>query len=278
VGGVEIAFPNGALVTAIPGFWRTQGKWYLDVIISGADAYEGIMGALARQSGLPALRDGSSLGLERPSASARYPDLTQRLAESWRVTSSSSLFDYPHGNAANDLINQNWPKESGACDFSAHVLNAVTVQNGCKGILDPDRRNNCLFDVAATGEPEFANTYLLAQRLEMWRTATTMVDQEGALADGRIVLAAKVVPQWRGAMDTPTGAIQFYVDGNKMGSPVELPHLDGLAMISVPCPLKSFNVYASFVPSNGTSFLPSRSAVYVVNDRGRLVLPSLGLD
>src|SRR5262249_21387300 len=154
------------------------GKWYLNVMITGADAFEGIMGAAARKSWLPSLPDASSLGPAPASPSGRYSDLNQRFADAWRVTTSSSLFDYPPGKSTHDFTRRNWPRASPPGDVPgrnpATPLDLAEAQKACKGLFDPNRHENCVFDVAVTGEPEFARTYRLTERLQRWATATTL--------------------------------------------------------------------------------------------------------
>ena len=68
-GGIEVDFPDETVLIVTPGWWPTESKWYLNVNVFHTPALEGIMGALARGSWLPALPDGSSMGpMPRPIA------------------------------------------------------------------------------------------------------------------------------------------------------------------------------------------------------------------
>jgi hypothetical protein len=96
--GIEIDFPDGTSLTATPNFWGPpHNKWYLSVSVFRTPASEGIMGSLASGSWLPALPDGTSLGPMPATLPQRYSDLYGKFADAWRVTNTTSLFDYAPG-------------------------------------------------------------------------------------------------------------------------------------------------------------------------------------
>ena len=178
VGGVEVEFPNGALLTATPGFWGLLGKWYLNLNITEADAYEGIMGALPAGTWLPTLPDGSSLSAMPAAAAERYEVLYHQFAKAWRVGEPDSLFDHDPTQPMPVSAGAAWPKHSAPCNLPDQVSATPTQESiakqACSGLADDARRENCVFDVAVTGETGFADTYLRTERLQHWGTTTIL--------------------------------------------------------------------------------------------------------
>ena len=97
--GIEIDYTNGATLIVTPGYWPDQKKWYLNIDVYGTKATEGTFGKLAKDSWLPALPDGTSLGPKPASSHERYIGLYEKFADAWRVTDATSLFDYAPGTA-----------------------------------------------------------------------------------------------------------------------------------------------------------------------------------
>ena len=81
---------------------------YLNVDVVSTPAREGLMGAVLPGEWLPLLSDGSALGPRPAPLHQRYVQLNKTLADSWRVTNASSLFDYAPGasTAAPDGTNR----------------------------------------------------------------------------------------------------------------------------------------------------------------------------
>jgi hypothetical protein len=178
-GGIEIDFPDGSVLNVTPGWWTSQKKWYLTLSVFHTPATEGIMGAIAPGSWLPALSDGTSLGAMPASLHQRYLDLNQTFADAWRVTDKTSLFDYAPGTSTATFTLSSWPKENPPCVLPenppAKPLDPRTAKNLCRQIVDRNMYANCVFDVTVTGEPGFAKTYLLTQRIRAASTRTTPV-------------------------------------------------------------------------------------------------------
>lgn len=174
--GVEIDFPDKTHLTAIPNFWAApHNVWYLDVEISNTPGRDGIMGAIPIGSWLPALADGSMFGSRPASLSQRYVDFNRRFADSWRVPSTDSLFDYVPGTSTDDFTLRDWPPEKPPCIVPnskippAEPMNPDKAKSVCGRIRDKDLRAQCLMDVTATGDAVFAMTYLTSQALKKLR-------------------------------------------------------------------------------------------------------------
>jgi hypothetical protein len=169
-GGIRIEFPNGSTLIATPGWWASQSKWYLNVNVYRTLATEGVMGALPPGSWLPALPDGTPLGPRPAALHDRYVALNETFADAWRVTDATSLFDYAPGTSTAAFTVDSWPQESPPCvlprERPAEPVAVEVAERACRRITDPNRQANCVFDVTVTGEPGFAEAYLLTQQVE----------------------------------------------------------------------------------------------------------------
>ena len=177
-GGIEIAFPDKYTLSVTPGWWSSQSKWYLNVGVARRPATGGISGAspsagslvtgglggaIVPRSWLPALPDGSSMGPMPAALHDRYVALYQKFGEAWRVTKSTSLFDYAPGSSTETFTLKSWPLEKPPCLLPnatpVRPASRTIAQLACREIRDKKTRANCEFDVRVTGEPGFAKTY-----------------------------------------------------------------------------------------------------------------------
>jgi hypothetical protein len=275
VGGLEIAFPNGALLTATPAFWSSQGKWYLNVNVIEAEAYEGIMGAISPGGWLPALPDGTSTGSKPASLSQRYDVLNRKFADAWRVTKATSLFDYAPGTSTADFTLAGWPKVSPPCDLPqqnpAEPASRPVAEEACRNLVDDNRRQNCVFDVEVTGETGFARTYLLTERLERWGTTTILSVRIPPGQDSRpLGFVATVAPRWPDTKNALAGAVHFYLHGSPVGEPVRLDETGRAVWEPQMFDWQNYRVSARYVPASQSSFLTSTSADVAYPDRGNV--------
>ncbi|MDX8499659.1 hypothetical protein RFM99_14655 [Mesorhizobium sp. VK4C] len=262
VGGMEVEFPNGGLLTATPGFWPSQGKWYLNLNLSETDAYEGIMGALPANSWLPTLPDGSSLSARPASLSQRYDVLYREFAQAWRVSEANSLFD--RGQPSPEFASATWPKASPPCDVpdqkSGGPAHESISRDVCRGLADDERRQNCIFDVGVTGETGFAETYLRTERLERWGTTTILAAESKPEQSGGTIqrfFVAAPMPRWLPSKETPTGTVQFYVRGEPAGEPVALDDTGRATWVPKDFDWQNYEVSARYIPAKESAFLTS---------------------
>lgn len=177
--GIEIHYPGGTSVVITPDWWAGHQIWFMNINVYQARAVSGIMGVIAPGSWLPALSDGSWLGPQPPSLAQRHQDLYETFADSWRVDAASSLFDYEPGLSPQSFVVEDWPvaqpqgclappQPGGpvAAPPAAPPVAQAEAERLCNAITDPDRRENCVTDVVATGEPRFAGAYLATDKLE----------------------------------------------------------------------------------------------------------------
>lgn len=166
-GGLRIDFPDGSSLFITPGWWADQGKWYLNLNIAPAsDGGLGIAGAIGKDTWLPALPDGSSMGPMPRDPHDQYVDLNQKFADAWRVTDENSLFDYASGTSTGTFTNKSWPSEQAPCSVPGTTPAAPIAENLakalCQGVWGAEYEN-CVYDVMTTGNPGFAATYALSQ-------------------------------------------------------------------------------------------------------------------
>jgi hypothetical protein len=157
--GFEIDFPDGtALWTLSVGFYGINA-----IIEPSADLAAhgvGLLGTLVPGGmGVPALPDGSQLPAAT-SAAQRNSILYGSYADAWRVTDTSSLFDYDQGKSTATYTNRAFPplnKVITYADLTPDQLAAGT--SACGAVSDLGLQEDCVFDVAVTGDAGFAATY-----------------------------------------------------------------------------------------------------------------------
>ena len=245
--GLRVYYDDGTVFTATPAFWSSYKTWYINVDVSHTQADEGIMGLIPKDSWLPRLRDGTSVGLIPASLNDRYITLYKIFADSWRVTDQTSLFVYESGTSTKTFTDLDWPAEKPPCKLKpefqipgTQILPPIPIEEAemtCRAVTMKDLHNNCIFDVATTGDKTFAKGYLLAQELRLYGTTVEIAGHEapsrpdrsldeltyehGNSSDQSLVVTALVSPL---NLDrpTPTGSVTFFVDGVPMKRPITL--------------------------------------------------------
>jgi len=169
-GGIEIGFPDKTVLFVTPGWWDSQSAWYLNYDVVPSREGGGLAGAIGAQSWLPALPDGTTVGTMPRDPHDRYVALYQTFAEAWRITPTTSLFDYAPGTSTDTFTMRNWPPEHPPCTLPGKVpvnpASELVAIEACKGVLGESARNDCVYDVIVTGDPGFAATYTRSQSLQ----------------------------------------------------------------------------------------------------------------
>jgi hypothetical protein len=268
---LQVDFPDDSTLLVTPGWWPAHSVWYLNVDVFHTPALEGIMGAKARASWLPALYDGTPLGAKPTDAHQRYLQVYEKFANSWRVNEKDSLFDYAPGTKpATYRFPTDWPRENPeTCDVPkqpppVRPLPIETAQRLCAGITDKFRRADCIADVHITAEAGFAKTYLASQRIVIGSTTTRVSgDPDRTRADQPVVFTAVVsrnlMPRGRevGRKGAPTGQVQFTVDGEKAEGVFPLDRSGTARWKTASLRLGKHQITATFVPSKGSPYLSS---------------------
>lgn len=244
--GLRVDFEDETVLTVTPLFWAAHNIWYMNIRISNTSADEGIMGFIPQDSWLPRMRNGVSVGPMPTTPHERYSILYKKFADSWRLSEGTSLFVYAPGTSTKTFTDRDWPDENPPCKSKQDLqvpgvpifkgMPTVDAQFVCNKVIERDLRENCIFDVATTGDIVFAEGYLLTQELGLHGTRIQLianvsetpqgavrVNPEGDQASGEptLTLIAKVLPL-TSRRPTPTGSVLFYVDGVPMKRPVEL--------------------------------------------------------
>ena len=157
--GFQIDFPDGTQLWTL-----SRGQWgiFAQVKPSAAIATtgQGLLGEVIPGGlGVPSLPDGTRL----PAASdkhQRFLTVYGQFADAWRVTDSTTLFDYDPGKSTATYTIKPFPIESKAVtitDLSAGQQTAGGT--ACAAITDPGLHDNCVFDVGVTGQAGFADGY-----------------------------------------------------------------------------------------------------------------------
>jgi hypothetical protein len=245
--GIRVDFDDGTVVLITPVHWNANNVWYLDVSVSNTSADEGVMGFIPKGSWLPRLRNGVDVGPIPASLHDRYVTLYKTFANSWRVTDQTSLFVYAPGTSTKTFTDPDWPAEKLPCTLKPEFqIPGVKVHQGmpvdraeaiCRVVTDKALYQNCVFDVATTGDETFAKGYVFAQEIRLYSTSVKIACHQaptrqpyrpGIKADvptqsgvQSVIVTATVLPLTVGR-PTPTGTVTVFVDGVAMNRPTQL--------------------------------------------------------
>jgi subtilisin family serine protease len=261
-GGLEIDFPDETALFVTPGWWPAVSKWYLNVDVSHTPALAGILGAIPGDSWLPKFPDGKSMGPMPGPLHDRYLDLYQKFAKAWRVTDKTSLFDYAAGTSTATFTMSNWPLEQPPCVIPGQKpvqpVSRLVAERACLQVTADSLHKNCVFDVMVTGNVGFAKTYLGTQQIQIGPTTTTSVyDHKDPTEVEEPVTFTATVEAGNGV---PTGTIQFSLDGVKENQPLQLDSKGQAKWRTSSLKPGKHKVAATYIPSPGSVFLPSKSA------------------
>jgi hypothetical protein len=274
-GAIQIDFPDGTSLIVTPTWWSSYNQWYLNVTINNASARKGISGPIAyndtthglfhrSKSWLPALPDGSSVGVMPQSLHDRFVTLYQTFADAWRVTDQTSLFDYAPGKSTATYTNKNWPVENGqTCPVAGEVpktpITLAVAQQLTIGIVDPILKANAIYDVMLTGDPIFAQTYLASDKIQTSTTATGVYASADTTKSGEsVTFTATVARKFSAGKGTLTGSVEFTADGKSLGQ-VTLG-ANGLAVLTTTTlEVGQHQIAAKFIPASGSTAFPSSS-------------------
>ena len=220
-GGIQIESPGGTVIVITPQLWEYYRVWWLHIAVRQARGTEGVMGAIAPGSWLPALPDGSSVGpLPRDDLHQRYVDLYERFENAWRVSDATTLFDYAPGTSTATFTLDSWPAENPqGCAAPPRMpggpvdkpplppLPFEIAQQHCNAVVADARKQNCVKDVMATGEPAFAKAYLLTEQIE--RNGAPTVPALRSPENYRDDLAQSVTFDWNRATDSNNDPLTY---------------------------------------------------------------------
>ena len=170
-GALDITSWDGTRVIVTPNFWASQGYWYLNIDVLNTTAREGTMGYILPGDWLPLAPDGSSFGPAPANLDDRHILLNEKFAEAWRVTSSTSLFDYAIGATTDDFTDRLWPPKPGdPCTGNGtpppvKPREPQRAKELCSVIKDETAFENCVFDLTALGDETIVEGYVRSLEL-----------------------------------------------------------------------------------------------------------------
>ncbi|RKG80743.1 hypothetical protein D7W79_07250 [Corallococcus exercitus] len=216
-GGIRMESAGGTRITVTVDWWAHYGLWYMNTDVQQARATEGLLGPIAPGNWLPMLPDGSQLGERPANLEDRHVALYEKLGESWRVTKDTSLFDYASGFSTASYTLRTWPEfKADACRITkappgipvVEPLKPLPLEEAealCKGVSE-ERLRDCVQDVAATGEPGFAKTFLTTEQVGANlppEVLELVAPQENATASRTVTF------QWKDAYDKDGDAVVY---------------------------------------------------------------------
>jgi FtsP/CotA-like multicopper oxidase with cupredoxin domain len=227
---IRVDYASGAVLIVTPNFWTSYGVWYLNISIAHTQADRGIMGRIAHDSWLPALPNGANVGPMPVSLGDRYTTLYRTFADAWRVTAKTSLFVYEPGTSTDTFTDRNWPAEKPPCKLLPQFeipganpprrgIDVKDAERICSRVTIDGLRQDCVFDVATTGDKEFALGYEQMQELRLRATAVQIVAKQPRSKPGEEVTVTAIVSNlYRDAKEWPRGEVRFFVDGREAGT------------------------------------------------------------
>jgi FtsP/CotA-like multicopper oxidase with cupredoxin domain len=230
---LRVDYAHHAVLTITPYFWSSYNIWLLNVSVAHTNADEGIMGRIPRNTWLPALPNGATVGPMPDSLHERYVTLYRTFADAWRVTDKTSLFVYAPGTSTHTFTDRDWPAEKPPCklkpEFQVPGANphprSIPVERAkklCDGVDEQGLQADCVFDVATTGDEEFARVYRAEQALRQRATAVQIIADKATSRPGEALLVTATVFPLSVKRSRPTGTIVFLVDEVEAGPPVKL--------------------------------------------------------
>jgi subtilisin family serine protease len=242
--GLEIHFPDGTLLIITSHWWASQKQWYLNVRVFHTPATEGIMGAIEQDSWL------------KP-----------EFAETWRVTDKTSLFDYAKGQSTKTFTFASFPTENIP---PVKPENEALAKRACDGITDKNMLEDCLFDVAVTGDPIFGKSARIQQQIQHGATSTAVSDDKDPTRIGEQVTFMATVARLEQGDMIPTGSVLFLFGGKPVGKPTRLDSNGQARWKTRHMMVGNHRITARYVPDRDSVFLPSRSfdEIHTVEKRG----------
>jgi uncharacterized membrane protein len=239
------------------------------VIVSNTIGDEGIMGRIAPGTWLPALPSGATVGPMPDSLHERYVALYRTFADAWRVTDQTSMFVYLPWTSTATFSDRGWPPEKPECTLKDEFQKPVTpilenieiakAEEFCMGVIDKDLFENCVFDVATTGDEAFVAGYLVTQELRLRSTAVQIVSDKPRTRPGESLVTTATVLPLRRDSPTPTGSLTFLIDDEAVGPAVKLDEQGRATLTTDRLERGVHKIRAAFADTGDQNFAASSS-------------------
>ncbi|NVJ24169.1 MULTISPECIES: VWD domain-containing protein [Myxococcus] len=217
-GGIQIESPGGVRIIITVDWWSYYQLWYMNVSVQQARATQGLLGPIAPGNWLPELSDGTRLGPRPTDPAQRYIDLYEKFEDAWRVKDSTSLFDYAPGFSTASYTIKSWPEyKAESCKVNKappgipvmQALPSIPMKDAlviCRGVQNEVRRMQCAQDVAGTGDPIFANTFVASEKVE----ANNAPGVPGLVGPEDMAIASSTVTfKWAGTVDKDQDTVLY---------------------------------------------------------------------
>jgi len=269
--GLRVDYANQAVLTITPYFWNSYNIWLLNLSVSHTQADEGIMGCIPPDTWLPTLPNGATVGPMPSSLHDRYVTLYKTFANAWRVTDETSLFVYEPGTSTKMFTDEDWPAEKPPCTLkpqfrvpganpSASNIPLDTAKKICQDVTIDELNRDCVFDVATTGDEDFAKAYLVEQDLKLHDSSVQILANKARSRPGEpLVITATVLPL-RYDGPKPTGTVTFLLDDVAAGPPVDLDKQGRASLKTESLGLGVHRIRAVYSASGENSFYHSSSS------------------
>jgi hypothetical protein len=171
--GFELDLPDGTKVWAL-----SVGSFGINLLVKPSQSlFATGVGLLAQvpttaKLQIPPLPDGTTL----PASADRHDrwhTLYQVFAPAWRVSTTSTLFDYDPGKSPASYLVAAYPPEAApqtTADLDPAVL--AEARTTCGAVSDPDLVDQCAYDTAVTGDSRYVTIYQATDQLQTVGTTT----------------------------------------------------------------------------------------------------------
>ncbi|NER83371.1 MAG: hypothetical protein F6K42_28225 [Leptolyngbya sp. SIO1D8] len=109
---------------------------------------------------------------------AFFEQLYRQFGDSWRITQAESLFDYGPGQSTQTFTNRSFPSRFPTLTGIVPAQIEAATQTCQEAGVEPIFLEGCVFDVAATGQPDFATAAVNAIADTLIEEATNRVVDE----------------------------------------------------------------------------------------------------
>ena len=288
---LRVVYAHGPVVTVTPRFWNSQKVWYMNVDVAHTQAESGLMGRIPDQTWLPLLPSGASVGPRSASLHERYVALYKTFADAWRVTDYTSLFVYGSGETTDTFTDRDWPAEKPPCKLKPQfvtpgaqpILKNIDIEEAkkiCAAVTIEGLHENCVFDVATTGDKTLAEGYVQAQRLRLRGTGVQILSDKTEGAPGEAVTVAATVARLHGddrnekerKKKRPPkleGAVRFLVDGAAVAEAIKIDDYGRAKIVLDDFRPGKHRIRAEYSGSDAYDPSGSANVIYTVSRKAR---------
>jgi hypothetical protein len=257
-----VEWPNGFVASA------KLRSGYMDVGVSKPEglqvSFAGLVGNLNSQAADDIrTRDGVTLGFP-----VLFDELYRSFGDSWRISASESLFDYEPGTSTETFQLYDFPvRQVSTVDFDQAIVDAARQSCEAAGIQDPTLLDDCILDLAVTGQQEFVESAVGSE------PPTTPVRVVGVVnggfdldANGWFWDNIDAAGGWFSTGGNPGGHFALNQAGQLATDPTVCQVVEG---IEIGLSFRITGEYASYAPQFGD---PARPDAFAVTVDGVVVL------